>query len=120
MSDRCSLSGLLFDSDQCGSGSDENVSFTVPGYPDLDKVLCLHMNFPWISTVQMYGCVWESGSGSETSFSPVTSCSDANAVVEGRIFEPDDGSFCGQYGWYTWQSGDYPDLGVTVCLGPPL
>jgi hypothetical protein len=103
----------------CGSGSDYNVSITVPGYPDLAKVLCLQMNFPWISTVQVNGCVWQSGSGSDTSFSPVSSCSDANAVVEGRIFEPDDGSFCGQYGWDSWRSTDYPDLGVTVCLGSP-
>jgi hypothetical protein len=104
---------------QCGPDSDKNVSFKVPGYPDLDKVLCLQMNFPWISTVQVNGCVLESGSGSGTSFSPVSSCSDANAVVEGRVFEPYDGKYRGQYRWYTWQPMDYRDLGVTVCLGSP-
>jgi hypothetical protein len=67
----------------------------------------------------MNGCVWKSGSGGDTSFSPASTCGGANAVVEGRIFEPGDGSFCGQYGWYTWHSDDYPDLGVTVCLGSP-
>lgn len=107
------------DTSKCGSGSDEGISFEVSGYPDIDKVLCLSMNYPWISTVQMNGCVWESGSGSDVTFSNVSSCDEANRIVTGRVFQPNDGSFCGQWGWYTWQSGDYPSLGVTVCLGSP-
>lgn len=108
------------DRSHCGSNSDETSQYTVSGFPKLDKLFCLEMIFPYVATVQINSCLVQSGSGSDTSFSPASSCSEANVVVvRGRVFTPNDGSFCGQYGWYTWQSGDYPDLGVTVCLGPP-
>jgi hypothetical protein len=103
----------------CGTDSDEHAVYTVPGFPSLDKVFCLEMIFPYVATVQIDGCLVESGSGNDISFAAASSCSDANVVVAGRIFTPYDRSFCGQYAWYTWHSYAYPDLGVTVCLGSP-
>jgi hypothetical protein len=107
------------DRGKCGSNSDSSVVFTPPGYSGLDEVLCLEMIFPYVATVQQYACLSQSGSGSDVSFAAASSCADANVVVEGRVFTPNDQSFCGQYAWYTWHSGDYPNLGVTVCLGSP-
>lgn len=107
------------DSSRCGSNSDYAESFTVPGYSDLNEVLCLEMNFPLVVTAQQYACLWESGWGSSATFSNVSSCSAANVVVEGRINRINDSAFCGRYGSYTWYPRDYPGLGYTVCLGSP-
>jgi hypothetical protein len=107
------------DTSGCGPGSDEAASFTAPGYPGLDKVLCLAMNWPLAGTAQQYACLSESGSGSNINFSNVSSCGEANVIVEGRTYKPRDPSFCGQYAWYTWESNYYPNLGFTVCLGRP-
>jgi len=106
------------DSSKC-SGSDSSVWFTVPGNSDIDEVMCLTMNYPLVVTAPQHACLWESGSGSDASFSNVSSCADANVEVEGRVQQTYDSSFCGQYGWYTWFPRQYQDLGWTVCLGTP-
>jgi hypothetical protein len=105
------------DGSECGSDSDWARQFTVPGYPDLDELLCLQMNYPVVGTVPIDTCLLKTGTGSGTSFSQVP-CDEANVVVTGRTDTYDDPSFCGTDGASWWHPHGYRDLGFTTCLGP--
>jgi hypothetical protein len=105
------------DGSECGSDSDMARQFTVPGYPDLDELLCLQVNYPVVGTVPIDTCLLKSGTGSDASFSQVP-CDEANVVVTGRTGTYDDPSFCGTDGASWWHPRGYRDLGFTTCLGP--
>lgn len=103
--------------DTSNCGSDMGREFTIDGYPDLDEVLCLRMNFPLLGTVRMNRCLLESGPPSNPSFSPVP-CSAANVVVTGRTGKYDDPGFCGTDTAFSWRPPGYTNLGYTTCIRP--
>jgi serine/threonine protein kinase len=103
--------------DMSECGPDMSREFTIGGYPGLDEVLCLRMNFPLLGTVPMNTCLLENGTAGNSSFS-LSPCSDANVVVTGRIGVYDDPFFCGTEAAYWWRSNGYPSLGFTTCIRP--
>jgi hypothetical protein len=104
------------DNTVCGSGSDWYAPFVVNGYPDLDVVLCLHMNYPQVAAASLRTCLYATGFSSYEDFTEVP-CDSANVYVAGHI-EKYDPSWCGSDDWNWWPPPDYPSLGITTCLAP--
>lgn len=106
--------GATADEAVCGPGSQWWVPFTVNGYPGLDAVLCLKMNYPLVDTAPMDTCLYEAGLSSYQDFTEVP-CGSANVYITGRV-EADNSSWCGSDGWFWWPPPGYPSLGFTTCL----
>src|SRR5262249_40085534 len=103
------------DTSECGSALPKQ--FPVDGYPGLDKVFCLRMNFPLIGTVPINTCLLETGPVTSPSFSQ-SPCYAANVFVTGRTYIYDDPLFCGRDASTWWHSYGYPNLGFTTCTRP--
>lgn len=105
------------DTDDCSDSIYHTLSYTYrTGEPYLHAVLCLRMIYPNgdIGYAEQYDCL--SVSGDATHFEFVSDCDYANAYVTGRTNEYDAGaSWCGNDGWVTWASDDFPSHSYTVC-----
>jgi hypothetical protein len=112
--------GATADNTACGSGSDWYASFQNNGYPNLNVMLCLQMNYPPIATAPVGTCIYHIDFSSYKDFNEVP-CGSANSYVSGHsgTYDPSQcGSNGGTYGWYWWFPPGYPSLGVTTCLRP--
>ncbi|MFB6889078.1 hypothetical protein ACFCX4_07155 [Kitasatospora sp. NPDC056327] len=94
-----------------------NLSYSAPGdKPSSDVLLCLSMNYPddagYATRDQ---CLLVSGGADDRVFTDVGGCAGANAVVTGRSSTYDNSAFCGNHGWVTWRSRDFPDFAYTLC-----
>ncbi|MYS46336.1 hypothetical protein GTY23_35130, partial [Streptomyces sp. SID5998] len=90
--------------------------FNGPSGAGLDRILCLSMNYPdAMGYAQVRQCLLKSGSGSDATFTNTGSCDSSNVVVSGRTGRYEAASFCGNDGWTTWRSREYPELAYTVC-----
>ncbi|MGF1239451.1 LppU/SCO3897 family protein [Streptomyces sp. 2-6] len=90
--------------------------FSGPSGAGLDRILCLSMNYPdAMGYAQVRQCLLKSGSGSDATFTNTGSCDSSNVVVSGRTGRYEAASFCGNDGWTTWRSREYPELAYTVC-----
>lgn len=106
------------DESKCGDWPHYNLlkPFNGPSGAGLDRILCLSMNYPdAMGYAQVRQCLLKSGSGSDATFTNTGSCDSSNVVVSGRTGRYEAASFCGNDGWTTWRSREYPELAYTVC-----
>ncbi|WP_157982400.1 lipopolysaccharide kinase InaA family protein [Nocardiopsis sp. FIRDI 009] len=90
--------------------------FLGPNNADLDRVLCLSMNYPDdMGYAEVRQCLLKRGSGDTATFTNTGSCSTSNVVVTGRTSDYGATAFCRGDGWSTWRSSEYPELAYTVC-----
>ncbi|MCC3764592.1 serine/threonine protein kinase [Glycomyces sp. TRM65418] len=83
----------------------------------LDVVLCLSMIYPDdIGYAELDNCMSMTGDpdGGDADYA-FSDCDGANVYVTGRTDEYDAGWWCGDDGWSTWRSDDFPDHAYTVC-----
>ncbi|MEU5154358.1 protein kinase [Glycomyces sp. NPDC021274] len=94
----------------------QNYTFTT-GQAYLDVVLCLSMIYPDdMGYASQDDCMSMSGDpDAGTALFHFADCDSANTYVTGRIDEYENLDWCGDDGWSTWQSYDFPDHAYTVC-----
>jgi hypothetical protein len=83
----------------------------------LDVTLCMRMIYPDdIGYAGQNDCLSMSGDpDAGTAYYEFSDCDAANVYVTGRTDEYDAAWFCGDDGWASWQSGDFPEHAYTVC-----
>lgn len=90
--------------------------FTVKRSPELNVVLCLRINYPDdIGYAERNHCMIKTGSPPDLDFT-FSDCDRANVIATGRTSVYDNTAFCGDQGWSTWRSSEFPDLSYTACF----
>ena len=94
----------------------QNYTFTT-GQSYLDVVLCLSMIYPDdMGYAVQDNCMSMSGDpDGGTAVFTFADCDSANVYVTGRTNEYEALDWCGNDGWSTWTSDDFPDHAYTVC-----
>lgn len=94
----------------------QNYTFTT-SQTYLDVVLCLSMIYPDdMGYATQDDCMSMSGDpDGGTALFYFSDCDSANTYVTGRIDEYENLDWCGNDGWSTWISNDFPDHAYTVC-----
>jgi eukaryotic-like serine/threonine-protein kinase len=94
----------------------QNYTFTT-SQAYLDVVLCLSMIYPDdMGYATQDDCMSMSGDpDAGTALFTFADCDSANTYVTGRIDEYDNRDWCGDDGWSTWESYDFPEHAYTVC-----
>jgi serine/threonine protein kinase len=94
----------------------QNYTFTT-SQSYLDVVLCLRMIYPDdMGYAVQDDCMSMSGDpDAGTALFTFADCDSANTYVTGRIDEYENLDWCGDDGWSTWMSSDFPEHAYTVC-----
>lgn len=94
----------------------QNYTFTT-SQSYLDVVLCLRMIYPDdMGYASQDDCMSMSGDpDAGTALFTFADCDSANTYVTGRVDEYDNQDWCGDDGWSTWMSSDFPEHAYTVC-----
>ncbi|WP_205325959.1 serine/threonine-protein kinase [Glycomyces sp. YM15] len=94
----------------------QNYTFTT-AQSYLDVVLCLSMIYPDdMGYATQDDCMSMSGDpDAGTALFTFADCDSANTYVTGRIDEYENLDWCGNDGWSTWMSNDFPEHAYTVC-----
>lgn len=104
------------DMDLCTDSTYYNHAYSFTTSEDyLDVVLCMSMIYPDdMGYASQYDCMRMSGGDADRRFA-FADCDSANTYVTGRTGEYNATGFCGDHGWTTWQSPDFPAHAYTVC-----
>jgi serine/threonine protein kinase/type II secretory pathway pseudopilin PulG len=94
----------------------QNYTFTT-SQTYLDVVLCLKMIYPDdMGYATQDDCMSMTGDPEAgTALFYFADCDAANTYVTGRVDEYENLDWCGDDGWSTWYSTDFPDHAYTVC-----
>ncbi|MDA1362864.1 serine/threonine-protein kinase [Glycomyces luteolus] len=94
----------------------QNYTFTT-SQSYLDVVLCLSMIYPDdMGYATQDDCMSMSGDpDAGTALFTFADCDSANTYVTGRVDEYENLDWCGDDGWSTWMSTDFPEHAYTVC-----
>lgn len=83
----------------------------------LDVMLCMSFIYPDdAGYATMDNCLYMDGDpeSDDTTYT-FADCDDSNIYVTGRTDEAWASSFCGNHGWNTWESYDFPIHSYTIC-----
>jgi len=105
------------DMDACSESTYYNHAFaftTSESY--LDVVLCLSFKYPDdAGYAGLDDCLYMDGDPADGATYSFTDCDSANVYVTGRTDEYEASGFCGNDGWNTWTSYDFPVHTYTIC-----
>lgn len=102
------------DTSKCGSDMPE--SLTAYGFPNLDVLLCLQMNFPFFGTAAIGTCLLGTYDYPGVDYYSSVSCSQANAVIDSRTTTYNDTGFCGTDSVASWEAPGYSQYSYTTCI----